>query len=67
MEIMDNSDFMNDAMKMIEEWLASSKAWLELESARLKLEVETRLWEAENEVFSPEAGCYDWEVIDEWV
>ena len=67
MEIMDNSDFMNDAMKMIEEWLASSKAWLELESARLKLEVETRLWEAVNEVFSPEAGCYDWEFIDEWV
>ena len=67
MEIMDNSDFMNDAMKMIEEWLASSKAWLELESARLKLEVETRLWEAENEVFSPEAACYDWEFIDEWV
>ena len=67
MEIMDNSDFMNDAMKMIEEWLASSKVWLELESARLKLEVETRLWEAENEVFSPETGCYDWEFIDEWV
>ena len=67
MEIMDNSDFMNDAMKMIEEWLASSKAWLELESARLKLEVETRLWEAENEVFAPETGCYDWEFIDEWV
>ena len=67
MEIMDNYDFMNDAMKMIEEWLASSKAWLELESARLKLEVETRLWEAENEVFSPETGCYDWEFIDEWV
>ena len=67
MEIMDNSDFMNDAMKMIEEWLAASKVWLELESARLKLEVETRLWEAENEVFSPETGCYDWEFIDEWV
>ncbi|MDP6920840.1 MAG: hypothetical protein QF709_02875 [Candidatus Thalassarchaeum sp.] len=54
-------------MKMIEEWLASSKVWFELESARLKLEAETRLWEAENEVFSPEAGCYDWEFIDEWV
>jgi len=67
MDIMDNSNFMNDAMKMIEEWLASSKAWLELESARLKLEAETRLWEAENEVFSPGAGCYDWEFIDEWV
>ena len=67
MEIMDNSDFMNDAMKMIEEWLASSKAWLELESARLKLEAETRLWATENEVFSPEAGCYDWEFIDEWL
>jgi len=67
MEIMDNSDFMNDAMKMIEEWLASSKVWFELESARLKLEAETRLWEAENEVFSPETGCYDWEFIDEWV
>ena len=67
MEIMDNSDFMNDAMKMIEEWLASSKAWLELESARLKLEAEMRVGEAENEVFSPEAGCYDWEFIDEWV
>ena len=67
MEIMDNSDFMNDAMKMIEEWLASSKVWFELESARLKLEAETRLWEVENEVFSPEAGCYDWEFIDEWV
>ena len=67
MEIMDNSDFMNDAMKMIEDWLASSKVWFELESARLKLEAETRLWEAENEVFSPEAGCYVWEFIDEWV
>ena len=63
MEIMDNFDFMNDAMKMIEEWLASSKAWLELESARLKLEAETRLWEAENEVLSPEAGCYDLSLI----
>ena len=42
MDIMDNSNFMNDVMKMIEEWLASSKAWLELESARLKLEAETR-------------------------
>ena len=60
MEIMDNSDFMNEAMKRIEEWLASSKAWLELESARLKLEAETRLWEAENEVVSPASGCYDW-------
>ena len=46
---------------------SSRQAWLELESARLKLEVETRLWEVENEVFSPEAGCYDWEFIDEWV
>ena len=35
MDIMDNSNLMNDAMKMIEEWLAASKAWLELESARL--------------------------------
>ena len=67
MDIMDNSNFMNDAMKMIEEWLAASKVWLELESARLKLEAETRLWAAENEVFSPETGCYDWEFIDEWV
>ena len=67
MDIMDSSNFMNDAMKMIEEWLASSKAWFELESARLKLEVETSAWEAENDVFSPEAGCYEWGFIDEWL
>ena len=67
MEMKDNSDFMNDAMKMIEEWLASSKAWFELESTRLKLEAETSAWEAENDVFSPEAGCYEWEFIDEWL
>jgi len=67
MEMKDNSDFMNDAKKIIEEWLASSKAWFELESARLRLEAETRAWEAENDVFSPEAGCYEWEFIDEWL
>ena len=67
MEIKDKSNFMNDAMKMIEEWLASSKAWFELESARLKLEVETSMWEAENEVLSPSTGCYSWEFIDEWL
>ena len=67
MEMKDNSDFMNDVKKMIEEWLASSKAWFELESARLRLEAETMVWEAENNVFSLEAGCYDWEFIDEWL
>ena len=67
MEIKDKSNFMNDAMKMIEEWWASSKALFELESARLKLEVETSMWEAENEVLSPSTGCYGWEFIDEWL
>ena len=67
MEMMDKSNFMNDAMKMIEEWLSSSKVWFELESARLKLEAETSVWKAENDVFSTEAGCYEWEFIDEWL
>jgi len=67
MEMKDKSDFMNDAMKMIEEWLSSSKVWFELESARLKLEAETSAWEAENDVFTTEAGCYGWEFIDEWL
>ena len=66
MEMKDNPDFMNDAMKMIEEWLASSKAWFELESARLKLEAEVRMWEAENSAFSGGEGCYDWEFTEEW-
>jgi len=33
----------------------------------LRLEAETMVWEAENNVFSLEAGCYDWEFIDEWL
>ena len=66
MEVKDSSNFMNNALKEIEEWLVSSKAWFELESARLRLEAETRVWEAENEVFSPEYGRYDWEFIEEW-
>ena len=67
MEVKDSSNFMNNALKEIEEWLVSSKAWFELESARLRLEADTRVWEAENEVFSPEYGRYDWEFIEEWV
>ena len=67
MEVKDSSNFMNNALKVIEEWLVSSKVWFELESARLRLEAETRVWEVENEVFSPESGRYDWEFIDEWV
>ena len=67
MEIKDNSDFMRDAMKMIEEWLASSKAWLELESARLRLEAEIMEWEAENRVLPNAVDCYDWEFVEEWV
>ena len=67
MEMKEKPDFMNDAMNVVTEWLAASRVWLELESARLTLEAETRLWEAENSVFSGEAGCYDWEFIDEWL
>ena len=67
MEVKDSSNLMNNALKVIEEWLVSSRAWVELESARLRLEAETRVWEVENEVFSPESGRYDWEFIDEWV
>ncbi len=50
---------MRDAMKMIEEWLASSKAWLELESARLRLEAEIMEWEAENRVLPNAVDSYD--------
>ena len=67
MEMKDKSNFMNNATKMVEEWLASSKVWFELESARLKLEAETSVWKAENDVFSTETGCYEWEFIDEWL
>ena len=67
MEVKDSSNFMNNALKVIEEWLVSSKAWFELESARLRLEAEKRMWEVENEVLSPELGRYDWEFIEEWV
>ena len=67
MEVKDSSNLMNNALKVIEEWLVSSKAWFELESARLRLEAETRVWKVENEVFSPESGRYDWEFIEEWV
>ena len=67
MEVKGSSNFMNNALKVIEEWLVSSKAWFELESARLRLEAEKRMWEVENEVLSPELGRYDWEFIEEWV
>ena len=67
MEVKDSSNLMNNALKVIEEWLVSSKAWFELESARLRLEAEKRMWEVENEVLSPELGRYDWEFIEEWV
>ena len=52
---------------MIEEWLASSKAWLELESARLRLEAEIMEWEAENRILPNAVDCYDWEFVEEWV
>ena len=67
MEVKGSSNFMNNALKVIEEWLVSSKVWFELESARLRLEAEKRMWEVENEVLSPELGRYDWEFIEEWV
>ena len=67
MEVKGSSNFMNNALKIIEDWLGSSKAWFELESARLRLEAEKRMWEVENEVLSPELGRYDWEFIEEWV
>ena len=66
MEMKEEPDFMNDAMNVVKEWLAASRVWLELESARLKLEAETRMWEAENSAFSGVAGCYDWEFTEEW-